>query len=128
MMVRFNALLLALLAAISVAMAQPADPLPSWNDGAAKKAITDFVAHVTTQGGADFVPPDPRLRQFSGARLAGIVHYTDAAREYAYDRPSKIRQLDKAWDEAKAKGWTVVDMKHDWKKVFASSLDQLLEA
>lgn len=55
----------------------------------------------------------------SGARFAGIVHHTDAAREYAYDRPSKIGQLDKAWDEAKATGWTVVDMKQDWKKVFA---------
>jgi phosphoglycolate phosphatase-like HAD superfamily hydrolase len=54
-----------------------------------------------------------------GARFAGIVHHTDAAREYAYDRPSKIGQLDKAWDEAKAKGWIVVDMQQDWKKVFA---------
>src|SRR4029450_9638067 len=36
------------------------DPLPSWNDGAAKKSITDFVARVTTQGGADFVPIDQR--------------------------------------------------------------------
>jgi phosphoglycolate phosphatase-like HAD superfamily hydrolase len=55
----------------------------------------------------------------SGARFAGIVHHTDAAREYAYDRPSKIGQLDKALVEAKAKGWTVVDMKQDWNKVFA---------
>jgi phosphoglycolate phosphatase-like HAD superfamily hydrolase len=53
-----------------------------------------------------------------GARFAGIVHHTDAEREYAYDRPSKIGQLDKAWDEAKAKGWTVVDMKRDWKTIF----------
>ena len=43
MMARLNVLLLAFLAAISVAVAQPADPLPSWNDGAAKKAIADFV-------------------------------------------------------------------------------------
>ena len=55
----------------------------------------------------------------SGARFLGIVHHTDSAREYAYDRLSKIGQLDKAWDEAKAKGWIVVDMKQDWKKVFA---------
>ncbi|MET0710564.1 MAG: HAD family hydrolase, partial [Tardiphaga sp.] len=55
----------------------------------------------------------------SGARFAGIIHHTDTAREYAYDRPSKIGQLDKAWDEARAKGWTVVDMKRDWKRVFA---------
>ena len=47
------------------------------------------------------------------------MHHTDAVREYAYDRPTKIGQLDKAWVEAKAKGWTVVDMKQDWKKVFA---------
>jgi|SRR6185437_5786138 len=54
----------------------------------------------------------------SGARFAGIVHHTDEVREYAYDRQSKIGKLDKAWDEAKAKGWTVVDMKQDWKTVF----------
>ena len=54
----------------------------------------------------------------SGARFAGIVHHTDAVREYAYDRQSKIGKLDKAWDEAKAKGWTLVDMKQDWKIVF----------
>lgn len=53
-----------------------------------------------------------------GPRFAGIVHHTDDAREYAYDRPSKIGQLDKAWDEARAKGWTLVDMKRDWRKVF----------
>jgi phosphoglycolate phosphatase-like HAD superfamily hydrolase len=327
MMARFNALLLAFLAAISVAAAQPADPLPSWNNGATKKAITDFVARVTTQDGADFVPPEQRIATFDndgtlwaeqpiyfqaafaldrvkamapqhpewksrqpfkaflagdrkalaeqgekglltlvaaahsgmttddfakfvadwlattkpprfnrpyneltyqpmvellgylrangfktfivsgggvefmrvwaekaygippeqvvgssgvvkfqlgpngkpelmklakvefvddgpgkpvginrfigrrpifafgnsdgdlqmlqwttagpGARFAGIVHHTDAAREYAYDRQSKVGKLDKALDEAKAKGWTVVDMKQDWKKVFA---------
>jgi hypothetical protein len=54
-----------------------------------------------------------------GPRFAGIVHHTDADCEYAYDRQSKIGKLDKALDEGKAKGWTVVDMKRDWKKVFA---------
>jgi len=34
-----------------------ADLLPSWNDGPSKRAITDFVARVTLQGGPDFVPP-----------------------------------------------------------------------
>ncbi len=57
----------------------------------------------------------------SGARFAGLVHHTDAEREYAYDRESKVGKLDKAWDEAKAKGWTVVDMKQDWKKVFSDT-------
>jgi hypothetical protein len=54
-----------------------------------------------------------------GARFMGLVHHTDAVREYAYDRQSKIGKLDKALDEANAKGWTVVDMKNDWKKIFA---------
>jgi hypothetical protein len=53
-----------------------------------------------------------------GARFAGLVHHTDEMREYAYDRKSKIGKLDKALDEATAKGWTVVDMKQDWKMVF----------
>jgi phosphoglycolate phosphatase-like HAD superfamily hydrolase len=55
----------------------------------------------------------------SGARFMGLVHHTDAAREYAYDRQSKVGRLDKALDEANAKGWTVADMKRDWNKVFA---------
>jgi hypothetical protein len=51
-------------------------------------------------------------------RFALIVHHTDAEREWAYDRTSHIGQLDKALDEANAKGWIVVDMKKDWKKIF----------
>ncbi|HEV7337804.1 MAG TPA: HAD family hydrolase [Bosea sp. (in: a-proteobacteria)] len=57
----------------------------------------------------------------NGARLALIVHHTDAEREWAYDRKSQIGKLDKALDEAAAKGWTVVDMKKDWKTVFPES-------
>jgi len=53
-----------------------------------------------------------------GARFAGIVHHTDALREYAYDRQSKIGKLDKAWAEAEQRNWTIVDMKRDWKTVF----------
>lgn len=53
-----------------------------------------------------------------GARLGLIVHHTDAEREYAYDRDSSVGRLDKALDDAPAKGWVVVDMKNDWKEVF----------
>jgi hypothetical protein len=55
----------------------------------------------------------------SGPRFMGLIHHTDAEREWAYDRASSVGQLDKALDEAKAKGWTVVNMKADWKRVFA---------
>ncbi len=54
----------------------------------------------------------------SGARFMGIVHHTDAGREWAYDRTSHIGRLNKALDEATAKGWTVVSMKDDWKRIF----------
>ena len=53
-----------------------------------------------------------------GVRFALIVYHTDAEREWAYDRTSHIGKLDKAWDEAKEKNWTVVDMKEDWKAIF----------
>jgi phosphoglycolate phosphatase-like HAD superfamily hydrolase len=52
--------------------------------------------------------------------FAAILHHTDAEREWAYDRQSHVGKLDKALDEANAKGWTVVDMKTDWKTVFPS--------
>jgi phosphoglycolate phosphatase-like HAD superfamily hydrolase len=55
----------------------------------------------------------------AGARFAGLVHHTDEKREWAYDRTSHIGKLDKALDEAGKSGWTVVDMKTDWKKIFA---------
>ena len=54
----------------------------------------------------------------AGPRFAGLVHHTDAEREYAYDRQSKIGKLDKALDAAAAGGWTVVDMKNDWSRIF----------
>ena len=53
-----------------------------------------------------------------GTRFALIVHHTDAGREWAYDRQSPIGRLDKALDAARANGWTVVDMKQDWKFIY----------
>jgi hypothetical protein len=52
-------------------------------------------------------------------RFGLIVHHTDADREWAYDRESHVGRLDKALDEAQSKNWAVVDMKKDWKRVFA---------
>ena len=53
---------LAFIALTSTTLA--ADPLPSWNDGPAKSAITEFVEKVTTEGSADFVPPAQRIATF----------------------------------------------------------------
>jgi phosphoserine phosphatase len=54
----------------------------------------------------------------NGPRLIGLVHHTDAEREYAYDAHSAFGKLSKALDEAKSRGWTVVDMKRDWSTIF----------
>jgi hypothetical protein len=54
-----------------------------------------------------------------GRPFALIVHHTDADREWAYERTALVGELNKALDEARAKGWTVVDMKRDWNKVYA---------
>lgn len=53
-----------------------------------------------------------------GLRFALLVHHTDADREWAYDRESHIGRLDKGLDEAKARGWTLVSMKADWKRIY----------
>jgi phosphoglycolate phosphatase-like HAD superfamily hydrolase len=55
----------------------------------------------------------------AGPRLMLLLHHDDALREYAYDRHSKVGQLDKAWDEALKRGWLMVSMKQDFKTVFA---------
>ncbi|MGA2621684.1 MAG: HAD family hydrolase [Thermoguttaceae bacterium] len=59
-----------------------------------------------------------------GPSFCLYVHHTDAEREWAYDRRSKIGHFDKGLDEAIAKGWTVVSMKDDWKRIFVSENQQ----
>lgn len=54
----------------------------------------------------------------NGLRLAGLVHHTDAQREWAYDQQSKVGRLDKALDTAKNKEWVVVDMAEEWKRIY----------
>lgn len=53
-----------------------------------------------------------------GPRFCLYVHHTDAQREWAYDRASRVGKLDQGLDEARAQGWTVVNMKEDWRTVF----------
>jgi phosphoglycolate phosphatase-like HAD superfamily hydrolase len=60
--------------------AQSDDPLPSWNDGPARQAILEFVDAVTTEGGADFVPPEDRIATFDQDGTLWVEHplYTQA--------------------------------------------------
>ena len=57
-------------------------------------------------------------RPAAGPRFGLIVHHTDAAREWAYDRTSHIGTLARGLDEAGKRGWTVVDMRQDWKVIY----------
>ncbi|MGP6429604.1 HAD family hydrolase [Pseudomonas paraglycinae] len=60
----------------------------------------------------------------AGKRFMGLVHHTDAKREWAYDRQSQIGRLDKALDEARQRGWTVVDMATEWKRIYPADAGQ----
>ncbi|TXS92806.1 haloacid dehalogenase-like hydrolase [Parahaliea maris] len=60
----------------------------------------------------------PRDAGDTRPRLGLILHHTDAEREYAYDHGSHVGGLDQALDEAPQRGWVVVDMKKDWRRIF----------
>lgn len=53
-----------------------------------------------------------------GPHLGVLVHHTDATREWAYDRTSQVGRLSRALDAANERGWTVVDMRRDWARIF----------
>lgn len=74
-----------------------ADPLPSWNDGPNKKAITDFVARVTQQGGPDFVPPAERIATFDNDGTSWVEHpmYTQLA--FILDRVKVLAPQHPEW-------------------------------
>jgi hypothetical protein len=60
-----------------------------------------------------------------GERLAMLVLHDDASREYAYGPATGLPDTkvgtftQTLYDEAKSKGWTIISMKNDWKRVFA---------
>jgi phosphoglycolate phosphatase-like HAD superfamily hydrolase len=88
-----GAILFAALAAVSA----QTDPLPSWNDGAVKKAITDFVTRVTTQGSPDFVPEAERIATFDndGTLWVEQPYYFQMA--FAFDRLKAMAPQHPEW-------------------------------
>jgi hypothetical protein len=75
------------------------DPLPSWNEGATKKSITDFVARVTTQSGPDFVPVDQRIATFDndGTLWCEQPMYVQFA--FALDRVKAMAPMHPEWQD-----------------------------
>ena len=98
-------------------------PMLDFHDDKAGKpvAINKFIGRrpILAFGNSD---GDLQMLQWTasgkGKRFMGIIHHTDNEREWSYDQYSPVGRLDKALDEANAKGWTVVDMKKDWKRIF----------
>jgi phosphoserine phosphatase len=84
-------------------------------------AINRFIGHrpILAAGNSD---GDFEMLEWTtssdGQRLGLLVHHTDSAREWAYDRKSLEGRLDRGLDEAGQKGWLLIDMARDWKVVY----------
>jgi phosphoglycolate phosphatase-like HAD superfamily hydrolase len=106
------------------AVAQTRDPLPSWNDGATKSSIQDFVARVTTQGGSDFVPVDQRIATFDNDGTLWVEHpmYTQLA--FALDRVKVMAPMHPEW---KTKQPFAAVLDGDMKALAASGEKGLVE-
>ena len=78
-------------------LAAAADPLPSWNEGEAKRSVVDFVQRVTTAGGADFVPVPERIAVFDndGTLWAEKPMYVQLA--FALDRVKALVPEHPEW-------------------------------
>jgi phosphoglycolate phosphatase-like HAD superfamily hydrolase len=92
-------MLAAVAAAVSVAPVCAADPLPSWTDGPAKKAIVEFVARVTKEGGPEFVPVADRIAVFDndGTLWSEQPFYFQLA--FALDRVKALAGKHPEWKE-----------------------------
>jgi phosphoglycolate phosphatase-like HAD superfamily hydrolase len=90
---------LSLDAALAQSDPLPSDPLPSWNDGATKKSITDFVARVTTQGGKDFVPVAERIATFDNDGTLWCEHPIYFQVAFAMDRVKALAPKHPEWKD-----------------------------
>ncbi|MEA1924112.1 MAG: hypothetical protein U9N63_15860 [Pseudomonadota bacterium] len=81
------------------AVAQTADPLPSWNEGKSKQAIVKFVEDVTTSGSADFVPAPERIAVFDndGTLWSEQPMYFQLA--FALDRVKTLAPQHPEWKD-----------------------------
>ena len=81
----------------SLASAQSRDPLPSWNDGAAKQAILDFVHVTTNRSSHKFVPPEDRIATFDQDGTTWVEHPIYSQVLFAYDRVVAIAPQHPEW-------------------------------
>jgi phosphoserine phosphatase len=114
----FSVLVLLVVASAAIA----ADPLPSWNDGAAKKALIDFVEKVTKEGSPDYVPPDKRIATFDndGCLWAEQPMYFQGI--FLLDRVKAMAADHPEWQDTEPFKSVLAN---DMKGVMASGMDGL---
>jgi len=100
------------------------DPLPSWQEGNAKRSILEFVAKVTKHGSPDFVAPDERIATFDNDGTLWTEHpmYTQLA--FALDR---IRSLAPEHPDWKTKAPFKAVLDDDLEALAASGQKGLVE-
>jgi hypothetical protein len=74
-------------------------PLPSWNDGAAKQAILNFVTAVTREGSPDFAPPAERIATFDNDGTLWVEHPVYVQMAFALDRVKAMAPLHPEWKD-----------------------------
>ena len=92
---RFSVLVWLLIAAVA---AQAQDPLPSWNDGAAKQAIIRFVHATTGQSSPNFVPPEQRIAAFDQDGTTWVEQPMYTQLEFALDRVAALAPKHPEWN------------------------------
>ncbi len=85
--------------ALAVTPACADDPLPSWNDGPAKKAITDFIVRVTRDDSTEFVPPAERIAAFDNDGTLWTEQPLYLQAMFAIDRIKEMAPKHPEWKE-----------------------------
>ena len=96
---RLSSVLIALVVSAGLAFAQAPNPLPSWNDGTVKRAITDFVTKVTKEGGPDFVPASERISVFDNDGTLWSEQPMYVQMVFAFDRVKALAPQHPEWKE-----------------------------
>ena len=105
-------------------LAHGQDPLPSWNDGASKQAITQFVQRVTKDGGPDFVPPAQRIAVFDNDGCLWCEQPLYFQVLFAMDRIKKMAADHPEWKTTEPFKSVIAD---DMKGVLASGKEGLMK-
>jgi phosphoserine phosphatase len=92
-----NATAIVALGAMAWSVQAADDPLPSWNDGPARQAIVEFVDAVTTEGGADFVPPEDRIATFDQDGTLWVEHPLYSQGMFALERVAEMAPEHPEW-------------------------------